>query len=55
MNAESTKILDRNKFYIINYDGIDYNASTKGALNMAQHGFKVKDLISGLDWLIRDV
>lgn len=30
------------------------NASTKGALNMAKLGFRVKELIGGLDWCKRD-
>jgi rhodanese-related sulfurtransferase len=35
-------------------DGIGCNASTKGALNMAKLGFRVKELIGGLDWWKRD-
>jgi len=35
-------------------DGIGCNASTKGALNMARLGFKVRELIGGLDWWKRD-
>jgi hypothetical protein len=31
-------------------DSIDCNASTKGALNMAKLGFRVKELICGLNW-----
>lgn len=34
--------------------GIGCNASTKGALNMARLGFRVKELIGGLDWWRRD-
>lgn len=50
MNEESTKHLDRSKTYVCYCDGIGCNASTKGALNMAQLGFKVKELIGGIDW-----
>lgn len=54
MNEESTKQLDRSLTYITYCDGIGCNASTKGALKMAQLGFKVKELIGGLDWWKRD-
>jgi len=30
------------------------NASTKGALNMAKLGFRVKELMGGMDWWKRD-
>ena len=35
-------------------DGIGCNASTKGALNMSRLGFRVKELMGGLDWWKRD-
>jgi rhodanese-related sulfurtransferase len=54
MTEESTKKLDRNILYVTYCDGIGCNASTKGALKMAQLGFKVKELIGGLDWWKRD-
>ena len=54
MNEETTKELDKGKLYVTYCDGIGCNASTKGALNMARLGFKVKELIGGLDWWIRD-
>ena len=54
MTEESTKNLDRNILYITYCDGIGCNASTKGALKMAELGFKVKELIGGLDWWKRD-
>ena len=50
MTEESTKHLDKAKTYICYCDGIGCNASTKGALNMAKLGFKVKELIGGLEW-----
>ena len=50
MNEESTKHLDKNKTYICYCDGIGCNASTKGALNMAKLGFKVKELMGGIEW-----
>ena len=50
MNEESTKHLDRNFTYITYCDGIGCNASTKGALNMTKLGFKVKELIGGIEW-----
>lgn len=54
MTAESTANLDKSKIYVTYCDGIGCNASTKGALKMAQLGFNVKELLGGLDWWRRD-
>ena len=54
MNESSTKELDKSYLYVTYCDGIGCNASTKGALQMAQLGFKVKELLGGLDWWKRD-
>ena len=54
MNADSTAHLDRDALYVTYCDGIGCNASTKGALNMARLGFRVKELMGGLDWWRRD-
>ena len=54
MNAESTQRLDRAATYVTYCDGIGCNASTKGALKLAELGFQVKELIGGLDWWKRD-
>ncbi|MEH0152854.1 rhodanese-like domain-containing protein [Limibacter armeniacum] len=50
MTEETTKHLDRDALYITYCDGIGCNASTKGALNMAKLGFRVKELIGGIEW-----
>lgn len=50
MNEESTKHLDKDTIYVTYCDGIGCNASTKGALNMSRLGFKVKELIGGIEW-----
>ncbi|HEX8378110.1 MAG TPA: rhodanese-like domain-containing protein [Pedobacter sp.] len=50
MTEDSTKGLDKNILYVIYCDGIGCNASTKGALNMTRLGFKVKELIGGIEW-----
>ena len=50
MNKQSVKDLDQSKIYVCYCDGIGCNASTKGALNMAKLGFKVKELIGGIAW-----
>ena len=50
MTEETTKHLDRNTLYVVYCDGIGCNASTKGALNMTRLGFKVKELIGGIEW-----
>lgn len=54
MSEETTKELNRAALVVTYCDGIGCNASTKGALNMAKLGFRVKELIGGLDWWKRD-
>ena len=54
MSDETTNHLDKSALMVIYCDGIGCNASTKGALNMAKLGFRVKELIGGLDWWKRD-
>ena len=54
MNQETTKHLDKAVLVVAYCDGIGCNASTKGALNMVKLGFRVKELIGGLDWWKRD-
>lgn len=54
MSEETTKGLDRAALVVTYCDGIGCNASTKGALNMVRLGFRVKELIGGLDWWKRD-
>ena len=50
MTAEHTGELRRDALYVVYCDGIGCNASTAGALKMARLGFRVKELIGGLDW-----
>ncbi|WP_034944416.1 rhodanese-like domain-containing protein [Erwinia oleae] len=54
MTSESLAQLDREKVCITYCDGIGCNGSTKGALKLAEAGFKVKELIGGLDFWLRD-
>jgi rhodanese-related sulfurtransferase len=54
MNQESTSQLDKEFLYVTYCNGIGCNGSTKGALNMVRLGFRVKELIGGLDWWKRD-
>jgi rhodanese-related sulfurtransferase len=54
MTEASTSHLDKDVLVVTYCDGIGCNASTKGALNMVKLGFKVKELIGGLDWWKRD-
>ncbi len=54
MNGETTKNLDRTALVVTYCDGIGCNASTKGAMNMTKLGFRVKELMGGLDWWKRD-
>jgi len=50
ISIETTRHLDRDMLYVTYCDGIGCNASTKGALSMARLGFKVKELIGGIEW-----
>jgi rhodanese-related sulfurtransferase len=54
MSEATTSKLDRTALLVTYCDGIGCNASTKGALNMARLGFRVKELIGGLDWWKKD-
>ncbi len=54
MSELTTKHLDKFKTYITYCDGIGCNGSTNGALKLAKLGFKVKELLGGLDWWKRD-
>jgi rhodanese-related sulfurtransferase len=54
MTEASTTHLDRSKTYVTYCDGIGCNASTKGAFKLASLGFKVKELLGGLDFWLRD-
>jgi rhodanese-related sulfurtransferase len=52
--ALSTEALDKAKTYICYCDGLGCNGSTKTALKLLTLGFKVRELIGGLDWWKRD-
>ncbi len=54
MSEESTRHLDRSALFVVYCDGIGCNASTKGALNLARLGFRVKELMGGLVWWKQD-
>jgi rhodanese-related sulfurtransferase len=54
MSPETTARIDAAALVVVYCDGIGCNASTKGALNMARLGFRVRELIGGLDWWRRD-
>ena len=49
MATATTAHLDRGALVVTYCDGIRCNGSTKGALNMLELGFRVKELIGGLD------
>jgi rhodanese-related sulfurtransferase len=50
MTKESTQHLDKDSLYVTYCDGIGCNASTRGAINMTKLGFKVKELMGGIEW-----
>ena len=54
MSQKSTSGFNKELLYVTYCDGIGCNASTKGALNMAKLGFRVKELMGGLEWWKRD-
>jgi rhodanese-related sulfurtransferase len=54
MTSETTRHIDKSALVVTYCDGIGCNASTRGALNMLKLGFRVKELIGGLDWWKRD-
>ena len=54
LSPETTAGLNKALTYVTYCDGIGCNASTKGALKMAKLGFRVKELLGGLDWWTRD-
>jgi rhodanese-related sulfurtransferase len=54
MSVETAGHLEQAALVVTYCDGIGCNASTKAALNMTRLGFRVKELIGGLDWWKRD-
>jgi len=54
MSQETTAHLNKDMLYVTYCTGVGCNASTKGALKLSKLGFKVKELIGGLDWWKRD-
>ncbi len=50
MNEATAQALDRTSVIVTYCNGIGCNASTKGALILAQLGFKVKELTGGISW-----
>lgn len=54
MSELTTSKFDKTKTYVTYCDGIGCNASTKGALKLSRLGFRVKELLGGLDWWKRD-
>jgi rhodanese-related sulfurtransferase len=41
---------NKDALYVTYCDGIGCNASAKGALNMSEPGFNVKELMDGIEW-----
>jgi len=54
ISQDSLSGLARTPLYVAYCDGIGCNASTKTAVKLATLGFRVKELIGGLDWWKRD-
>jgi rhodanese-related sulfurtransferase len=54
MNDDTTRHLDKELLFVVYCDGIGCNASTRGALKMSKLGFRVKELIGGIEWWKKD-
>jgi len=54
INAETTRQLPKDKLMVTYCSGPGCNSSTKGALKLASLGFRVKELIGGLEYWIRE-
>ncbi len=54
MTRESAAGLDKTALVVTYCDGIGCNASTKGAIKLLELGFRVKELIGGLEWWKKD-
>jgi len=54
ISQDSVASLSKAPLYVAYCDGIGCNASTKTAIKLATAGFRVKELIGGLDWWKRD-
>jgi rhodanese-related sulfurtransferase len=50
LSAETTQHIDKNALVVTDCDKIGCHVSTRGALSMFKLGFRVKELIGGLDW-----
>ena len=49
IDQATTRDFDRDILYVTYCSGIGCNASTKGALNLSKLGFRVKELIGGIE------
>lgn len=54
ISQDSLANLDKAPLYVTYCDGIGCNGSIKTALKMLTLGFRVKEMIGGLDWWKRD-
>jgi rhodanese-related sulfurtransferase len=54
ISQDSLTSLDKTRLYVTYCDGIGCNASTKTAMKMLTLGFRVKELLGGMDWWKRD-
>jgi rhodanese-related sulfurtransferase len=54
INAATTADLPREKVIVTYCDGNGCNGSTNAALKLSELGFKVKEMIGGIDWWKRD-
>jgi rhodanese-related sulfurtransferase len=54
ISPETTAWLSKETLVITYCDGIGCNASTKAAVKLSRLGYRVKEMIGGMDWWRRD-
>jgi rhodanese-related sulfurtransferase len=54
ISPETTVWLSKETLVITYCDGIGCNASTKAAVKLSRLGYRVKEMIGGMDWWRRD-
>ena len=54
ISQETTASFDKEKTYVVHCWGPGCNGSTKAALRLAELGFKVKEMIGGMDYWVRE-
>jgi rhodanese-related sulfurtransferase len=54
MTETSVTVLPKDRLIVVYCDGTGCNGSTKAAVKLTSFGFRVKEMIGGIDWWKRD-